>query len=38
MASAKQMAARKKFIGMVKSKGTKVGKVAASKSKPRKKK
>jgi hypothetical protein len=38
MASAKQLAARKKFIAMVKNKKSKVGKVAARKGKPRKKK
>ena len=38
MASAKQLAARKKFIAMVKNKKTKVGKAAASKRKPAKKK
>jgi hypothetical protein len=38
MASAKQLAARKKFIAMVKNKKSKVGKAAARKGKPRKKK
>lgn len=38
MASAKQLAARKKFAAMVKNKKTKVGKAAASTRKPAKKK
>jgi hypothetical protein len=38
MATAKQLAARKKFAAMVKSKKTKVGKVAAKKSTGKKKK
>jgi hypothetical protein len=37
MTSAKQLAARKKFIAMVKNKKSKVGKVAAKKGKPTKK-
>jgi hypothetical protein len=38
MSTAKQLAARKKFIAMIKNKKSKVGKAAKSKSKPRKKK
>jgi hypothetical protein len=38
MASAKQLAARKKFVAMVKNKKTKVGKSAAKKSTGKKKK